>query len=55
MMSKGIVLLVALILIGSQMRFTQKVYQSTYESINSCPVGSWFEDAKFDIFISKRS
>jgi alpha-L-fucosidase len=31
--------------------FTQKIYQPNWESIDSRPVPTWFEDAKFGIFI----
>lgn len=31
--------------------YSQKTYQSTWESIDSRPVPTWFEDAKFGIFI----
>lgn len=48
---KQIILLVALFLLGNIHGFAQKLYQSTWESIDSRPVPTWFQDAKFGIFI----
>jgi len=38
-------------LMGLFQGFSQKVYTPTWESIDSRPIPSWFEDAKFGIFI----
>lgn len=40
-----------LILIITQCLFAQKKYAPTWESVDSRPVPTWFEDAKFGIFI----
>jgi alpha-L-fucosidase len=48
---KKIFLSFTLILLTIQISLSQKTYQSTWESIDSRPVPSWFEDAKFGIFI----
>jgi alpha-L-fucosidase len=48
---KKILLISALMLIGSFKGYSQKTYQPNWESIDSRPIPSWFEDAKFGIFI----
>lgn len=50
-MKNQTILFFALVLLGTFTSYSQKVYQSTWESIDSRPVPSWFEDAKFGIFI----
>ncbi len=49
-MKQFTILLLAIGLYTSQL-FAQKTYQPTWESIGSRPVPSWFEDAKFGVFI----
>jgi alpha-L-fucosidase len=48
---KKILLPIFTLLLTIQVSFAQKTYQSTWESIDSRPVPTWFEDAKFGIFI----
>ena len=43
--------ILALFLLGTLNIYSQKTYQPTWESIDSRPVPTWFEDAKFGIFI----
>ena len=43
--------MLAIILNTAMQCYSQKTYQPTWESIDSRPVPSWFEDAKFGIFI----
>jgi len=41
-----------IILVGwSSLLFSQKKYESTWESIDSRPIPEWYQDAKFGIFI----
>jgi alpha-L-fucosidase len=44
-------LLMSFILVLAIQSFSQKTYQPTWQSIDSRPVPTWFEDAKFGIFI----
>jgi alpha-L-fucosidase len=39
------------VLLLLKVSFAQKTYQSTWESIDSRPIPTWFEDAKFGIFV----
>ncbi|WP_229599144.1 alpha-L-fucosidase [Runella sp. CRIBMP] len=48
-MKKLLILSIAVIL--SLCGYAQKTYQADWASIDSRPVPSWFEDAKFGIFI----
>jgi alpha-L-fucosidase len=50
-MKKTTVIAMFLLFAGIVQCYPQKVYQPTWESIDSRPVPSWFEDAKFGIFI----
>jgi len=50
-MQKTALILLSLLLLGAANSFAQKTYQPTWESIDSRPVPTWFEDAKFGIFI----
>jgi len=42
---------IIMLLISTGQAFSQKTYQPNWESIDSRPIPSWFEDAKFGIFI----
>ena len=48
---KKLILFLTLFLLIVIQGFSQKTYQPTWESIDSRPIPSWFEDAKFGIFI----
>ena len=50
-MKKHLLLISVILLAGLVQINAQKVYQPTWESIDSRPVPGWFEDAKFGIFI----
>lgn len=50
-MKKASALFLSLFLLVIIQGFAQKTYQANWESIDSRPVPSWFEDAKFGIFI----
>ena len=48
---KFLVSLVIVLFVSSVQTFSQKTYQPNWESIDSRPVPSWFQDARFGIFI----
>ena len=50
-MKKTILIFAFLALVAGDKCLAQKVYQPTWESIDSRPTPAWFEDAKFGIFI----
>lgn len=50
-MSKLIVIFTSLFLFVGLKSFCQETYKPSWESIDSRPIPSWFEDAKFGIFI----
>lgn len=50
-MKTKIILIKTLILIVSQVSYSQKKYEPNWKSIDSRQTPSWFEDAKFGIFI----
>ncbi len=50
-MKKTSILFLTLLLMGTVGSYSQNTYKATWESIDSRPVPTWFEDAKFGIFI----
>ncbi|MCE5347383.1 MAG: alpha-L-fucosidase [Bacteroidales bacterium] len=50
-MKSSTFLFLTLFLFGTVKSYSQKTFQPTWESIDSRPVPTWFEDAKFGIFI----
>lgn len=50
-MKKSIILVFVFLFIALLHGFSQKTYQPNWSSIDSRPVPTWFEDAKFGIFI----